>query len=89
MGQTVTQPQIEESLLRIPFFRSLPREALTAISAQLKNVHYGQGEVVFLENSLGDSMYLIESGQVKVSVNTDNPAQPEKIINYLGPGNSF
>ncbi len=89
MGQTVTQPQIKESLLRIPFFRSLPREALTAISAQLKNVHYGQGEVVFLENSLGDSMYLIESGQVKVSVNTDNPAQPEKIINYLGPGNFF
>jgi NTE family protein len=33
-------------------------------------------------------MYLIESGQVKVSVNT-GPGQQEKIVNYLGPGNFF
>ncbi len=88
MGQLSTQPQIEESLLRIPFFRSLPRQALSAISARLKQVHFEQGEVVFVENSLGDSMYLIESGQVKVSVNTGG-SQQERVINYLGPGNFF
>lgn len=88
MGQLSTQPQIEESLLRIPFFRSLPRQALSAISARLKQVHFEQGEIVFVENSLGDSMYLIESGQVKVSVNTGD-SQQERVINYLGPGNFF
>lgn len=88
MEQLATQSQIEESLLGIPFFRSLPRPALLAISAQLKKNHFEQGEVVFVEDSLGDSMYLIESGQVKVSVNTGEN-EPEKVINYLGPGNFF
>jgi NTE family protein len=78
---------IEESLLRIPFFSSLPHQALSAIAAKLKKVHFEHGEIVFAENSLGDSMYLIESGQVEVSVNTG--ASQEKVINYLGPGNFF
>ncbi len=89
MDELAAQQQaIEDSLLSIPFFRSLQRETLSAISAKLKKIHFEQGQIVFVENSLGDSMYLIESGQVKVSVNTD-PDQQEKIINYLGPGNFF
>jgi NTE family protein len=79
---------IEDSLLRIPFFKSCSSETLSAISAKLRKVHFEHGEVVFVENSLGDAMYLIESGQVKVSVNT-GVGQQEKIINYLGPGNFF
>jgi NTE family protein len=78
---------IEESLHRIPFFKSLPSTTLAAISAKLRRVHFEHGQVVFVENSLGDSMYLIESGQVKVSVSTE--AGPEKVINFLGPGNFF
>ena len=89
MEQIPAEPEvIEHSLLHIPFFRSLPRETLSAISAKMKKVHVEQGGVVFAENSLGDSMYLIESGQVKVSVLTGKEQQ-EKIINYLGPGNFF
>jgi NTE family protein len=79
---------IEESLLRIPFFSSLPHQTLSAIAAKLKKIHFEHGEVVFAENSLGDTMYLIESGQVEVSVNT-GAGQHEKVINYLGPGNFF
>ncbi|HXW01542.1 MAG TPA: cyclic nucleotide-binding and patatin-like phospholipase domain-containing protein, partial [Anaerolineae bacterium] len=79
---------IEDSLLRIPFFKSCSAETLSAISAKLRKAHFEHGEVVFVENSLGDSMYLIESGQVKVSVNT-GAGQQEKVINYLGPGNFF
>ncbi len=83
-----SQHMIEESLTRIPFFKLLPAETLHAISAKLRKIHFEHGEVVFVENSLGDSMYLIESGQVKVSVNTESESQ-EKVINYLGPGNFF
>lgn len=79
---------IEDSLSRIPFFKSCSAETLAAISAKLRKAHFEHGEVVFVENSLGDSMYLIESGQVKVSVNT-GPGQQERIVNYLGPGNFF
>lgn len=88
MDKFTTQQSIVDSLLGIPFFRSLSPETLTAISAKLRKVHFEQGEIVFVENSLGDSMYLIESGQVKVSVRTGTD-QEEKIINYLGPGNFF
>jgi len=79
---------IEESLLLIPFFRALSEQALAAIAARLKKARFGHGEVIFTENSLGDTMYLIESGQVKVSVNAE-AGQQEKIISYLGPGNFF
>lgn len=79
---------IEDSLLRIPFFKSCSSETLAAISAKLRKVHFEHGEIVFVEDSLGDSMYLIESGQIKVSINT-GPGQQEKIVSYLGPGNFF
>lgn len=89
MNTIVTQNKtILDSLRRIPFFRSLPPETLSAISAKLHRVHYEHDEVVFVEDSLGDSMYLIESGQVKVSVHT-GIGQQEKVINFLGPGNFF
>lgn len=89
MDNLATQNKsVIDSLRRIPFFRGLPSETLTAISAKLQRVHFEHDDVVFVENSLGDSMYLIESGQVKVSVNT-GAGQQERIINYLGPGNFF
>ena len=84
----IQYPIIENSLLRIPFFKGLPPETLAAISAKLKKRHFEHDEIVFVENSLGDSIYLIESGQVKVSINA-GAGQQEKIINYLGPGNFF
>lgn len=76
-----------DSLQRIPFFRGLSPETLLAISAKLQMVHFEHGDVVFVENSLGDSMYLIESGQVKVTISTGTGQ--ERVINYLGPGNFF
>jgi NTE family protein len=79
---------IVESLQHIPFFRSLSPQTLAEISAKLHQVHLEHDEVVFVEGDLGASMYLIESGQVKVSIHT-GPGQPEKIINHLGPGNFF
>ena len=79
---------IEESLQRIPFFSSLSTDTLSAIAARLQKRRFEHGQVIFTENSLGHTMYLIESGQVQVSV-AQGEGQPEKIINYLGPGNFF
>ena len=79
---------IIDSLTRIPFFRGLPPEALSAISAKLQRIRLEHGAVVFTQDELGDAMYLIESGQIKVSVNV-GAGQPEKVVNYLGPGNFF
>jgi NTE family protein len=81
-----TSPQIEESLQRIPFFSGMPPDVLSAIAAKLRHERYHHGEVVFVEGSLGDSLYLIESGQVRISTGA---GPDEKVINYLGPGNFF
>ena len=87
MKRISQQPtEVENSLQRIPFFRGLPPDVLSAIAAKLYYERYHRGEVVFVEGSLGDSLYLIESGQVKISTGA---GPDEKIINYLGPGNFF
>lgn len=90
MSEKLSQPRktIEESLARIPFFSSLSPQALSVISAKLRFVHFQHGQVVFVEGSMADAMYLIESGQVKVSV-MSGAGQQERVINYLGPGNFF
>ncbi|MCG3207068.1 MAG: putative NTE family protein [Anaerolineae bacterium] len=79
---------VVDSLQHIPFFRGLSPTTLAKISAKLHQVTLEHGHIVFTEGDLGDSLYLIESGQVKVSVLTDGGTH-EKIINYLGPGNFF
>ncbi len=87
MADVSHQPEtIQERLQRIPFFSGLLPDVLTAIAAKLRHEHYRHGEIVFVEGSLGDSLYFIESGQVKVSIGS---GPDEKVVNYLGPGNFF
>jgi NTE family protein len=77
---------MHQNLRRIPFFSELPDDLLQAISAKLHLKRYRKGEVIFVEGGSGDSMYLIESGQVKVVSGTD---EEERLFAYLGPGNFF
>jgi NTE family protein len=77
---------MQQNLRRIPFFSELPNDVLKAISARLHLERYRKGEVVFVEGGSGDSMYLIESGQVKVISDMDGE---ERLFAYLGPGNFF
>jgi predicted acylesterase/phospholipase RssA/CRP-like cAMP-binding protein len=77
---------MHQNLRRIPFFSELPDDLLKAISAKLHLKRYRKGEVIFIEGGSGDSMYLIESGQVKVVSGTD---EEERLFAYLGPGNFF
>jgi NTE family protein len=77
---------MHQNLRRISFFSELPGDVLKAISARLHLERYRKGEVVFFEGSSGDSMYLIESGQVKIVSNINGE---ERLFAYLGPGNFF
>ena len=71
------------NLRRIPFFSGLPEDILAAIAAKLRREHYAKDEVVFVQGGLGNAMYLIESGQVVVAVQSGSE---EQILSYLGPG---
>ncbi|MCS7259484.1 MAG: patatin-like phospholipase family protein [Anaerolineae bacterium] len=75
-----------ERLRRIDFFKNLPSAVVADLAMRLRHERYRQGDVVFVEGSLGDSMYFIESGQLKISTGSGTQ---ERVLNYLGPGNFF
>ncbi|MDX1523022.1 MAG: patatin-like phospholipase family protein [Anaerolineae bacterium] len=67
-------------LRNIPLFKSLDDETLKLIANRLTRVHYTKGEFVFKEGDFGDTMYLVESGQVGVI------GEDAGDIARLGPG---
>ena len=77
---------MRSDLRLIPFFSELDDGVLSAIEKYCRREHYGRGELVFAEGDFGDRMYVIESGQVKV---TSERNGTEKIFSYLNPGNFF
>lgn len=79
---------MNQNLRRVPFFVGLSDDALHAIQDRLVLKRYRKGETVFVEGAVGDSMYLVESGQVAVVTESRNGA-PEAIVAYHGPGSFF
>ena len=68
----------------IPLFKNLEDDDLKLIAGKLDKESYAKGEFVFKEGDVGDTMYLVESGQVAVKHEDTNEA-----IAYLGPGSFF
>jgi predicted acylesterase/phospholipase RssA/CRP-like cAMP-binding protein len=77
---------VEKKLRRIPFFRSLPDESLSAIKDRMQLKHCRKGDIIVEEGDMADSMYLIESGQVEVILGS---GEDERILANLGPGSFF
>ncbi|MBN1221000.1 MAG: patatin-like phospholipase family protein [Anaerolineae bacterium] len=65
----------------IPLFKNLENDDLKLIASKLYKVSYAKDEFVFNEGDVGDTMYLVESGQVVVKHKETN-----EVIAYLGPG---
>ena len=74
---------MELNLRRIPFFTELPDDALDAIRRRLRVEHHPRGSMLFREGEWGDSMYLVQSGQLKVFSDLTGD---ERIFAYIGPG---
>jgi CRP/FNR family transcriptional regulator, cyclic AMP receptor protein len=52
----------------IPLFESVPAELLQKLERYLEPKGYAEGEVIFLEGDLGDSLYVIDSGAVAIAL---------------------
>jgi predicted acylesterase/phospholipase RssA len=65
----------------IPLFNNLEEKDLKLIASYLHKETYVKGDMVFNEGDVGDSMYLVESGQVAV-----RHANSDDTIAVLGPG---
>lgn len=69
-------------LRNIPLFKSLSDEDLKLVAGHLRKERHPKGTIIFREGDVGDTLYLVESGQVAVVGRDVNEA-----IAFLGPGN--
>ncbi len=71
---------------RLDLFAGIPGEDLEALAAKSWRRQYPKQTFLFLEGDPGDYFYVIEAGQVKLSVNYE---EHEKIIGILTAGEFF
>ena len=76
-----------DALRAIPLFARLEEPVLEELAGLLIDRKFPKDAIVFEENSLGDYMYLIREGQVKVTKMSEDGR--EKILEILGSGDFF
>ncbi|HIQ04073.1 MAG TPA: cyclic nucleotide-binding domain-containing protein, partial [Anaerolineae bacterium] len=69
--ETATEDFLEKHLRRLSLFAGLTSDQLEDISRRLQPTRYRDGEVIFRQGSPGSTLYLIERGQVRLSVEAD------------------
>jgi len=72
---------------QIPLFASLSQEACAQLLKKLKTLDFQKGDIIVQEGDRGDSLYILESGLVKVVLGhgTDNP----QVLARLRAGDYF
>src|SRR5262245_40284576 len=76
-----------EALRAIPLFASLEETGLGEIADLLIDRKFPKDAVIFEDGSIGDYMYVIRSGEVKVTKMSEDGR--EKILEILGEGEFF
>ena len=74
-------------LSKVPFFAGVPAEELEKLATSLQRRTVRAGKAVFRQDDPGSSLYVIESGVVKVQ--RTSPEGKEVILTILGPGDFF
>ena len=75
-----------DQLKQMEILDGLPAEILEVVAARLYPRHFAAGEEILVEGSLGDVMYLIEAGNVRLG--SDIGLERETLA-VLGPGEHF
>jgi CRP/FNR family cyclic AMP-dependent transcriptional regulator len=75
------------TLKAVPFFTQLSDKELDAIRAVSVEKTYPKSAVVLTEGEMGDSLYMIQTGKVKVFIGDEDGR--EIILKILGPGDFF
>ena len=75
-------------LLRgVPLFAGLPDRELEALASSLGKRTFGKGMIIFHGGSLGQTLYIIESGLVRIFSLSESGQ--ELTVNLYGPGEIF
>ena len=76
-----------QSLARVPLFQRLEPHELEHLAEDVEQVNYKAGEVIFHEYDIGDALYVVEEGSVRIWV-TDEDVQ-QVTLTELNPGQFF
>src|SRR5437879_13717938 len=74
-------------LKAVPFFTQLVDAELDAVRALANEKNYPKNAVVLTEGEMGDSLYMIQAGKVKVFIGDEDGR--EIILKILAPGDFF
>jgi CRP/FNR family cyclic AMP-dependent transcriptional regulator len=75
------------TLKAVPFFTRLNDRELDTVRSVATEKTYPKNAVVLTEGEMGDSLYMIQSGKVKVFIGDEDGR--EIILKILGPGDFF
>ncbi|MCF8107564.1 MAG: cyclic nucleotide-binding domain-containing protein, partial [Desulfohalobiaceae bacterium] len=59
-----------EDFTRIPLFESMPTEVMHELSTYLTSTTLQKDEALFYKDEIGDALYIIKSGKIKISIPT-------------------
>src|SRR5713101_6841703 len=76
-----------QSLARVPLFRRLEPHELEHLAEDVAQVNYQAGETIFNEHDLGDGLYVVETGSVRIWVMDEDVT--EVTLAELKPGDFF
>jgi uncharacterized membrane protein len=76
-----------DAIRSVPLFASLDDHAATELRSLLRTRDAANGAELFRAGDVGDSMYLIESGRVRISITDDD--QKEIVLAELARGDFF
>ena len=76
-----------EELRSVPLFAQVPEGDLRALAQLVRERTHPRGSLILTQGDPGEALFLIRSGQVKVSVVAEDGR--EVILSVLGPGSFF
>lgn len=79
--------ELAKLLRSVEMFAGLTDEQFEKLAGIFEERDLKEGEVLFKQGDIGNSLCLIKSGFVEIVVETDDDATPKTIVN-LGPGQS-
>uniref|UniRef100_A0A0V0G4D3 cGMP-dependent protein kinase n=1 Tax=Triatoma dimidiata TaxID=72491 RepID=A0A0V0G4D3_TRIDM len=84
----IRQAEYTDFLKSVPIFKNLPEETLIKISDVLEETYYNEGDYIIRQGARGDTFFIINKGQVKVTIKQPNSLE-EKFIRTLRKGDFF
>ena len=76
--------RIEDVLAEVPFLAGLGADELELLAGCARNVHFGDGEVLFREGEPADTFYVVRQGSVSLEIHA--PARGGMAIETIEAG---